>query len=61
MKRVLLSYCGRNKPVQIPDDKEGSDLVYLQKKFQELYSYDGDISRVKFQRYGTKELAKLES
>lgn len=38
-KVVLLSYLDRNRLVKIPEEKEGSDLSFLEKDFRKEFSY----------------------
>ena len=52
MKTVLLSYLERNKVFQIPDEKNDTDLTFLEKGFRKTFSYASNVSlTVTFQRY----------
>ena len=43
-KTVLLSHSERNKIVKIPQDKEISDIEYLENEFRKFFSYEGNVS-----------------
>ena len=43
-KTVLLSHSERNKIVKIPQDKEISDIKYLENEFHKFFSYQGNVS-----------------
>ena len=43
-KPVLLSNSERNKIVKIPQDKEMSDIEYLENEFRKCFSYEGNVS-----------------
>ena len=51
-KNVLLSHSERNKVVKIPQDKELSDIEYLENEFRKCFAYEGNVSiAVSFHRY----------
>ena len=44
MKTVMLSYLERNKIVKVPETCEGNELEYLEEKFRNIFSYQGNVS-----------------
>uniref|UniRef100_A0A1X7T5M6 PB1 domain-containing protein n=1 Tax=Amphimedon queenslandica TaxID=400682 RepID=A0A1X7T5M6_AMPQE len=63
-KVVLLSYMDRNRLVKIPEEKEGSDLSFLEKDFRKEFSYQGNIHiKITFQRFNEdwKEYIDLDN
>ena len=43
-KTIPLSHSERNKIVKIPQDKETSDIEYLENEFRKFFSYEGNVS-----------------
>ena len=60
MKAVLLSYFERKKVVKIPNDKEESDISYLEKAFKELFCYEGDLSTISLQKFNEEWQTDLD-
>ena len=42
-KTVLLSHSERNKIIKIPQDKEMSNIKYLENDFHKCFSYEGNV------------------
>ena len=54
-KSVMLSYCDRNKIVDVPKEKEETDIAYLEAEFRKSFAYQNNVSiLISFQKFDTE-------